>query len=567
MKKYIIAIAAVLTFASCGDILDIAPTNSVTDTAVWSDPALIGAYHTELYSAIEAGNRNWNTWLSKGCDETFPANTGGPGLYQNGALTADNRGPLGDYWNKGYQYIRKINVFLANMETTTVVLPNKDRLIAEAKFIKAWIYFTLLTRFKAFPLVDDTWGLDEAAGTTFTSNTHAECVAAIETLITEAMPGLPDYLSSTDANFGRPTKDVCRALLSRFYLYAASPLFNDSGDISKWQKAADAAKAFMDNAGNRYELYPSYRDAFIQPSGNENKEFIFTRQYTPNNGTDTPMDNLGRRYGAYGGWNATNGPSQNLVDDYDMQSTGLPPFRWVNGVKEINPESGYDPQNPYNDRDPRLDGTVIHDGTVYRGDLHEMWESEDGNTYGFDSNRQSGDNPRAGYILKKYMPEADIPISWQIKSTIPWPFYRLAEIYLNYAEAMFELGNEDVCREYMNKVRARAEMPPIPATVTGDALRERIYNERRVEFAFEEHRIFDVRRWKIAVITENRDIYGMQIIKKADGTKVYTPVKLFEKQGKYLDKMNLIPIAQSEIDRNIPKDGTTSTLIQTEGWR
>jgi hypothetical protein len=564
----------VLTFASCGDILDYAPTGSVTDTAVWNDAALIGAYHTELYSAIEAGHRGWTGWLSRGCDETFPAQTGGPSMYQNGDLNPDNRGVLGDYWNKAYQYIRKINVFFANMETTQVTLPDKDRLIAEAKYLKAWIYFVMMTRFKAFPLVDDTWGLDEAATTTFTSNTHAECLTAIEKLIAEAVPDLPDYIGSTAANFGRPTKDVCRALLSRLYLYAASPLFNDSGDTSKWQKAADAAMDFMKNAGDRYELYPSYRDCFIQPSGKENKEFIWTRQYSSNNGHNSPMDNLGRRYGAYGGWNATNGPSQNLVDDYDVQSTGMPAFRWVNGEKEVNPGSGYDPQNPYNDRDPRMDGTVIHDGTVYRGDLHEMWEvwevidgKEQVTSWGFDSSLQDGDNPRSHYILKKFMPEADIPISWQIPSTIPWPFFRLAEIYLNYAEAMFELGDEATCREYMNKVRARAEMPPIPDTVTGEELRARLYNERRVEFAFEEHRIFDVRRWKIAVITENRDIYGMQIVKKADGTKTYTPVLLFSKQGKYLEKMNLIPIATSEIQRNIPKGGAASTLIQTEGWR
>ncbi len=561
MKKYIIALAAALTFSSCGDILDISPTRSVTDNAVWNDAGLIGAYHTELYTAIEAGNRHRNNWLSKGCDETFPSVTGGPSQYQNGDLTPDNRGTLGDYWNKGYQYIRKINVFFANMETTEVVIPNKDRLIAEAKFIKGWIYMVLLTRFKAFPLVDKTWGLDEAADTKFTSNTHAECLAAIESLIAEAMAGLPEYYSSTDANFGRPTKDVCRAMLSRLYLYAASPLFNDSGDQTKWQKAADAAMDFMTKAGDRYELYPSYREGFILTSGSENKEFIFTRQYTPNNGTDTPMDNLGRRYGAYGGWNASNGPSQNLVDDYDMQSTGLPPFKWVNGEKVVNPDSGYDPQNPYNDRDPRLDGTIIRDGGVYRGDTHEMWIAEDGQSWGYDHYKQSGDNPRTCYILKKFMPELDQPISWQIKSTIPWPFYRLAEIYLNYAEAMFELGDEETCREYLNKVRARAQMPPIPETETGDVLRERIRNERRVELAFEEHRIFDVRRWKIAEVTENRDIYGMQIVKKPDGTKVYTPVLLFAKQGKYLPKMNLIPIAQTEIDRN------EGSLIQTEGWR
>jgi len=84
------------------------------------------------------------------------------------------------------------------------------------------------------------------------------------------------------------------------------------------------------------------------------------------------MDNLNRRYGAYGGWWASNGPSQNLVDDYDMIN-GEPPFIWTDGVKSINPASGYDPQNPYKNRDPRFDASIIHDESVYHGDTFEMW--------------------------------------------------------------------------------------------------------------------------------------------------------------------------------------------------
>ncbi len=108
------------------------------------------------------------------------------------------------------------------------------------------------------------------------------------------------------------------------------------------------------------------------------------------------------------------------------------------------------------------------------------------------------------------MPESQ-PISFAERYTIPWPIFRLAEIYLNYAEAKFELGDEATCRLYINKVRARVDMPPIPATVTGEALRERLYNERRIELAFETHRFFDIRRWKIANVIENRPIYGMDI--------------------------------------------------------
>lgn len=559
MKKYLI-ISAIALFSSCSDILDIAPSDKITDAAVWTDANLVSAYQVELYNCVQNGFRSWNDWLSKGTDETYPSINWGPSMYQCGEMTPDNIGSL-DYWNTGYQYIRKINLFIEKMDNTTLNMSNKDCLVAEAKFLKAWIYFQLITRYGGVPIVNECYSLEDASSVTFTRNTLDECVAEIERLINEAIPALPQTYYTDNANFGRATQDVCRALLSRTYLYMASPLFNSSNDKTKWLKAADATKDFMDKAGNTYELYPDYGESFRLTSGTLNKEWIWGRNFTSTNGHDAPMDNLGRRWGAYGGWFASNGPSQNLVDDYDIKSTGLPAFKWVNGEKVLNEESGYDPQNPYADRDPRMDATVIRDGAVYRGVTHEMWIAEDQQTWGYDSYKQSGDNPRTNYVLRKFMPEADQAIGWEIKCVIPWPYFRLAEIYLNYAEAMFELGNEDACREYMNKVRNRVDMPGIPSTVTGENLRQRLYNERRVEFAFESHRIFDVRRWKIAMETENRDIYGMDIYLDTNtGKKRYEPVKLYDKKGKFTERMYMIPVSNDELRKN------NGTLEQTSTW-
>jgi hypothetical protein len=269
------------------------------------------------------------------------------------------------------------------------------------------------------------------------------------------------------------------------------------------------------------------------------------------------MHNLGRRYGAYGGWWASNGPSQNLVDDYDMLN-GQPAFNWTGNVQSINTASGYDANHPFWNRDPRFDATIIHDSTVYHGDLFEMWVANGADKWGFDSWKQSSDNPRTGYILKKFMPD-DGPLNWQTTYTIPWPFFRLAEIYLNYAEAKLALNDEATCRTYISKVRARAGMPAIPATVTGAALKQRLYNERRIELAFESHRFFDIRRWKIATTIENRPIRGMDIVKNlTTGATTYTPVELLVKSA-YQDKMNLLPIETAEVRRN-------KELAQTTGW-
>ncbi|MDX1471653.1 MAG: RagB/SusD family nutrient uptake outer membrane protein [Flavobacteriaceae bacterium] len=566
MKKLILLILIISTCYSCSDeILDLTPIDQISETAVWNDAKLINAYHTELYNAIQHGFKIH--MQSKATDEAFNSISWDIGMWPRGNMTPDNIGSVSNshwtgggniyYWNTGFSYVRKINLFLEKMDETTLEFENKDQLIAEAKFLRGFIYFEFARRFGGVPIIKRTYDLGDEY--MFERNTFEEVVEFIESDLNEAIPDLPDRYASTDGNFGRATADAAQALKSRLYLYAASPLFNPSNDLSKWQKAADAAEALLSRG---YELHPDYTTLFNQPSGTANNEIIFSRQFSSTNYHQAPMHNLGRRYGAYGGWWASNGPSQNLVDDYDMIN-GEPPFIYsgsgANYTKTINPESGYDPQDPYANRDPRFDATIIHDESEYHGDTFEMWVSPDGSTYGYDSYKQSSDNPRSNYILRKFMPDANTTISWQTQYTNPWIIFRLGEIYLNYAEAKFELGDEATAREYLSKVRARpsVDMPPIPDDVAGEELRQRIYNERRIEMAFEEQRFWDLKRWKIAEDIENRPIYGMDIIKDGNN-KTYSPVLLLERT--FLPEMYLLPIERSEILRN---DGS---LTQTPGW-
>ena len=561
MKRIITILILISCFSCKRNILDIPPQDRVAENAVWSDENLIRAYQNALYNGIPHGF--YIHMYSKYTDEAYnSAPCCGADIFARNTYTPDNitAANEGDfwggymyYWTQGYQYIRKVNVFLEKMQSSQITFSDKSRLVAEAKFLRAFMYFELMERHGGVPIVSQAYNLGDSVS--FKRNTFDECVAFIEKDLNEAMPDLPVNYASTDAKFGRASQDACKALRSRVLLYAASPLFNTTNDKQKWQKAADAADALL-NSG--YSLYPDYRKLFILPSGAAENEYIFARNFTTTNGHQAPMNNLGRRYGAYGGWWASNGPTQNLVDDYDV-TNGVPPFVWSNGVKTINPASGYDPNRPYANRDPRFDASIIHDSTVYRGDLFEMWVSKDGTKWGFDSYKQSGDNPRGSYILKKFMPDVDVPLNWQTTYTNPWPYFRLAEIYLNYAEARFELGDEATCRTYLSKVRARVGMPAIPATVTGEELRKRLYNERRIELAFEEHRFFDIRRWKIAGDIENRPIIGMDIKKDlSTGATTYTPVQLLVKVP-YQDKMNLLPVETNEIRRN-------PNLGQTPGW-
>lgn len=565
MKKICVLILVLFSLLSCNDnLLDISPKDRVSDAAVWTDANLITAYHNNLYNSLMHGFRIH--MQSKMTDEAHCSISWGAGIIQHGRLSPDNVTSVSNtdwtgggnlyIWNSAYQNIRKINIFLEKMEEIDVELENKERLIAESKFLRAYIYLSLIQRFGGVPIVEQSYEMD--TDITFTSNSFDECVNFIEKNINEAMPALPASHKTTDANFGRATKAACQALLSRLYLYAASPLFNKNDDAGKWEKASRAAKTFIEEYTD-YELHPDYEECFNQPSGSLNNEIILARNFTETNGHAAPMDNLNRRYGAYGGWWASNGPSQNLVDDYDMIN-GEPPFIWTDGVKSINPASGYDPQNPYKNRDPRFDASIIHDESVYHGDTFEMWVASDGKSWGFDNYRQSGDNPLSNYVLRKFMPDKNTPLSWQTTYTIPWIFFRLGEIYLNYAEAEFELGNEDVCRTYINKIRNRAGMPNLPDDISGENLRQRLYNERRIELAFEEHRFFDLRRWKLSMEVENRPIYGMNIIKDvATGEKAYKEEKLLDRT--FTPKMYLLPISTDEIKKN------QGTLLQSETWR
>jgi starch-binding outer membrane protein, SusD/RagB family len=563
MKNILFITAIVLSCISCNDdLLDITAKDRIADDAVWNDENLIRAYHNSLYNGIPHGF--YIHMYSKYTDEANNSSTAGfgAGTMVTG-YSADNITDVGEgdywggylyYWNRGYEYIRKINVFLEQMKNTSFEFDDMDQLLGEAKFLRAFIYFNLIERFGGVPIVAEAYDLGEV---TFTRNTFDECVEFIEQDLDSAWALLPEErYASTDANFGRATRDACQALRSRLLLYAASPLFNPTNDISRWQKAADAAKSLIDSGD--YTLYPDYREAFILPSGSENNELIFTRNFTTTNGHQAPMHNLNRRYGAYGGWWGSNGPSQNLVDDYDMIN-GEPPFIYVDGVKTINPASGYNPAHPWANRDPRFEATVTHDSTIYHGDLMEMWVASDGATWGFDSYRQSGDNPRSNYVLKKFMPNEDVVLSWQETYVIPWIYFRLGEIYLNYAEAKFELGDEDVCREYLSKIRERVGMPPIPESVTGEDLRKRLYNERRIELAFESHRYFDVRRWKIAMEVENRPMRGLDVIKDVNtGLKTYREVQLQART--FEERMYLLPIATDEINKN------EGSIEQNPGW-
>lgn len=226
--------------------------------------------------------------------------------------------------------------------------------------------------------------------------------------------------------------------------------------------------------------------------------------------------------------------------------------------------SGYDPNNPYVDRDPRFYASILFDGAVWKSRATETFVSgETGVTGGMDTNQGPFDPQNAtqsGYYSKKFLQE-EVP-SLQgstVRSTSPYIMLRYAEILLNYAEAQHMLGNEGEARTYVNMVRKRTSVNMPDVTEGGAALLARIQNERCIELAFEGHRYFDVRRWKIANVTESADIMGVTISKMLDNSKTRVPRLLIDRPV-WDDKWLLLPIPRAEIDKS------QGSLVQNPGY-
>lgn len=537
MKRlFKIFLIPIFLFGICScDVMDLKPMDRLSDEDVWNDAALLQLYVNNCYNALPHGYR-YTDMLGVFSDEMWTrSNDQFNQAYLQGDIDSDNIGRMGilNYWSDAYKNIRKINMFLIKAKEGSVADNIKEPMYGEMKFLRAFIYANLIWRYGGVPIVEGIFELDDES--LAERNTYEECVNFIKKDLQEAKAILPDEQPA--AQQGRASGDACQALLARVLLYWASPLNNPNNDVQRWKDAADAAKALIDT---RYDLVDEYQDVFLT----WNEEVIFARTFTQGNNTDFARWHA--RSGDFGQGIVT--PTQNMVDAYEMKATGKTPYiEQADGTLVPDNTSGYDAQNPYDGRDPRFYASVLYDGA--------MWMNRETETYfggKDDANAPSAPEPwnatETGYYLKKFMDESIPPSGSSLKMTSPWIFFRYAEILLNYAEASFEAGDENTARQYLNKVRERSSVDMPPVTDTGDNLRKRIQNERRVELAFEHHRFFDVRRWKIADITEKRDLNKM-VINIEGGTKVYSVQVRYERDFK--SHQLLLPIPRTEIDKSL----------------
>ena len=470
-------------------------------------------------------------------------------------------------WSRMYTAIRTANVFIENTKESTFpeIQYNdnyKDLMTAfrvypyEARFLRAFYYFELIKRYGNVPLITTRMTSEEANAVSQSS--FDEIVQFIVTECDSAITKLP--FSYATSNFisgetGRATKGAAMALKARVLLYAASPLHNTANDLTKWVAAATASKAIIDQLGhlgnNTYSPLPAYTAAVNSLTS---KELILERREAASRSFETNNTAVG----FYGG-NTGASPTQNLVDSYEMQATGL-------GINE--PGSGYNASNPYATsgtakRDPRLAMSILYNGAVWKNpNIVQTF-------YGGLNGPPTANTTKTGYYIKKYMIEGiSLGPSNPTTSTHYWVIFRYGEVLLNYAEAMNEAYGPEVfgtaplnnltARAAVNIVRARTgvAMPAFPLGMSQSAFRDKLRNERRVELAFEDHRFWDIRRWMIG--GETKTIRGVDITRDSEtNVLTYTP-KIVETRV-WDDKMYLYPIPQTEMYIN-------KNLVQNPGW-
>ena len=550
MKKYLInfiGFSFVLLAASCKkDFLTVAPTDRVSETAVLNDSSLFENFVTARYVGTRLQDKEgdgtnpgfgrcfeYAMWSSL-TDESIYNNDDATWLIQRGLLAPENLGNAGVLWGRSYRSIRECNFALNNISNVSMSAGHKSRLVGELHFIRAFRYQDLIRNYggvvlmgnKVSSLTDD---LQDAS--LFTRSTIKQSLDYVLADLDTAAAALPVDNSDT-WKVGRATKGAALALKSRLALYAASPLYN----AGTWDDAVKAAQAVI--GLNKYSLYQGgYSNLFLDAN---NSETIFARYYTKNAGHNhLEIANGPNGYGGLGG----NLPLQNLVDDYETND----------GKAITDPTSVYDAQNPYVNRDPRFYATILYNGATYRGSTVETF------TPGGKDSKDGSDNwntSKTGYYLKKFMND-NYPLQnpWGNAGFQPWYYFRYAEILLNFAEAANEAFGPDVtpvgstmsARTALNLIRSRSSvnMPAVPTGLSKTAMQTAIRYERRVELAFEEHRFYDVRRWKIADVTENKPAGGITITKNGSAF-VYTSKSALDGR-KFLPQHYWLPIPRAEI--------------------
>ena len=572
-----------LSLFSCADYLEAPPSVDLNEDKVFSDRALAERYLTGIYAegmplgfCMSSDNTDRrlcsSSTLGSACDEAEDVADWAKG---NSAWNVDNHNNNSASWDEDcrhylrWETLRKCNILLERIKEVPYDAGDPEfnkRAEGEAYFMRAMLLWEGVYRYGGLPIIHFKVASDDFS--TYPRNTFSDCIDSILVDIDRATHLLPDYYSDA-SKVGRATRVAALALKSRVLLYAASPLFNNDtpylpfpghenligyGDYKKdrWKRAADAAKAALDAAlgSGHYDLYTdgtpetNYEHVWSVP---DNKEIILSNKKYKNfkvSGrpivADLPVWAMNKAWGD-GGLYAT----FNFVKFYEKKD-GTPADWSATGGDNL--------LDIYKTLDPRFDQTVAYHGA--------SWNQEVPFIDFLPNGAQSSATDKTRHLVRKWVPRT-LKITPPLNTTDEeWIVFRVAELYLNYAEALNEYYDNPPQEAFdaVAKVRNRSGMPGFPATLSKEEFRKKLRNERAVELAFEDHRFWDIRRWMIA---EDEGVmrgkmYGLKI-SSIGGSKTHVHYEpyVFENRS-WSRRSYLHGIMQSEVDKGY--------LIQNPGW-
>jgi hypothetical protein len=579
-KIYTAVLLLTLCFVSCSkDFLERTPGVALTEDEVFGDPAQAARFADNAYNYLITKYVRFND--HRGCvaqasDEAVSGNSEGTvtslnrGLYHEHSTQA-SLNDIGNVWTLMYKGIAIHNKMLAKLPTippsaagATVTFDPK-RVEGEMRFLRALSYFELTKRFGGVPIINKVYeGIDYDKiniDINIPRNTFAEVTAFILSDLDIAIAKLGTDAEYGVSNYGRPTIGAALALKARVLLYAASPLNNPSNDKTKWQAAADAAAEVMKGATGlarqTYALQTTYGDILNLPNSTE-YIMIRIKGNTPLAGE--MMQDFSMSPGSGGAQGQMN-PTQNHVDMYEM----------ANGKAITDATSGYNPAQPYVGREPRFYNNIVYNDLPWQGRRIEVWATAATPVaYGVDWNPGNITYTATRYYCKKYWPEVYRTVGGST-TLLNYIYFRYAEILLNYAEAQNEVLAAPDASVYnaIVAIRTRAGITKgagvygygLKDNMTTTEMRDVIRHERAIELAFEDHRWYDIMRWKIGASTIGVPMKGMDVVKNTNGTFTYNVITLgatFQKT--WTEKQNLYPIPRTEIYKS------KGVLTQNPGW-
>lgn len=531
---------ATLGLTSCNDFLDMTPTDKISDKGVWTDVSTAEYSVNYLYSYIydvvasqcvagetealtdqlKYGSYNYNSLCF------IPSEI----AYGGSTLTTTYVDAYLGYWGSWYGAIRRTNQEISSLKKYgTLAEANAIRLEAEMRFVRAYLYFDLMKRYKEVIIYDEDL-------TAITENkalsTEKEGWDFIQQDLEYAAANLPE---AKDAK-GRANKGQAWAFMSRAMLYA-----------ERWEAAKKAAEE-VEKLG--YTLEAEYADSYMKPITEGNTEAIlqycfdrkldithsFDFYYTP--GGDYKLN--GQTGGGYGT------PTQEMVESYEYaEEGGFPDWsQWhAEGVTDTP---------PYEELEPRFHASILYNGAAWKGRTIESFVGGSDGFCVWNKEPEPQGRTTTGYYLRKRVDETHDVIN-ENGSVQPITIIRLGEVLLNKAEACYRLNDAAGANAAVKAIRARVGLPY--QDKAGDNLWNAIRQERKVELAYEGQWYWDLRRWKVAheqypTGLNGYQLHGLRIEQQPNGDFVYNYVSVDDKDRNFPERMYRFPLPSSELSSN-----------------